>query len=171
MDQSTKSRSASAELAAQAGQLLAGRRLTLAVAESCTGGLLASWLTDVPGSSDYFLGGVVAYANLVKENILGVRHETLLAHGAVSAETASEMAWGVRRLLRADISLAITGVAGPGGGTPEKPVGLAYLHLSAADAEVGERHVWDGDRAGNKERSTEAAVEILCGDLQRITAS
>ncbi len=159
------------ELAAEAGRLLAARHLTLAVAESCTGGLLASLITDVPGSSDYFSGGVVAYAYLVKENLLGVRHETLLAHGAVSLQTASEMAWGVRRLMGTDVSLAVTGVAGPGGGTPDKPVGLVFLHLTAADAEVGERHVWHGDRTGNKERSAVAALQLLCNYLQGVTTS
>ncbi len=154
------------ELAAQAGAALRARRLTLAVAESCTGGLLASLVTDIPGSSDYFLGGVVSYAYLAKEALLGVRHDTLLQHGAVSPQTAAEMAWGVRRLLRSDIAIGITGIAGPTGGTPGKPPGLVYLHLTADNAEVGERHVWDSDRIGNKERSVEAALKLLLRHLE-----
>ncbi|MCX7669522.1 MAG: CinA family protein [Anaerolineae bacterium] len=148
-------------LARQVGQLLAHRGLTLALAESCTGGLIGDLITDVPGSSEYFLGSAVCYAYSAKENILGVRHETLMAHGAVSAETAAEMAQGARRLFGADLALAVTGIAGPGGGTPTKPVGLVHLHLSAADAEIGERHVWGADRRGNKWLSALAALEML----------
>ena len=149
------------ELAAQAGQHLAARHLTLGLAESCTGGLLASLITDIPGSSEYLLGSVVAYAYSAKEGILGVRHETLLAHGAVSPETAAEMAWGARRLFRSDIAIGVTGIAGPSGGTPDKPVGLVYFHLTAADAEIGESHIWEGDRIANKERSAEAVLRLL----------
>ncbi len=149
------------ELAAEAGQTLTERRLTLGLAESCTGGLVANLITDIAGSSDYFLGGIVSYAYSAKEGVLGVRHETLLAHGAVSPQTAAEMAWGARRILRSDIAVSLTGVAGPSGGTPDKPVGLVYIHLSAGDAEIGERHLWDGDRIANKEGSAEAALRLL----------
>jgi PncC family amidohydrolase len=150
-------------LATQAGQLIRERQLLLALAESCTGGLLASALTDVPGSSDYFLGSAVVYANSAKEAILGVRAETLAEYGAVSYQAAAEMAQGARRLFGADLALAVTGVAGPTGGQPGKPVGLVYLHLSAPDTEIGERHVWDSDRAGNKRLSAVAALRVLVG--------
>lgn len=149
------------DLAAQAGQILLERHLKLAVAESCTGGLLANLITDIAGSSDYFLGGIVAYAYSAKEALLGVRHETLLAHGAVSPQTAAEMAWGVRRVFRADIGISITGIAGPTGGLPGKPVGLVYMHLAADDAEIDEQGLWDGDRVGNKQRSATAALQLL----------
>ncbi|MGQ9490234.1 MAG: CinA family protein [Anaerolineae bacterium] len=148
-------------LAVELGGLLRARALALALAESCTGGLLSSLVTDVPGSSDYFLGCAVCYANRAKETILGVKKETLLAHGAVSAETAAEMAQAARRLFGSDLALSVTGIAGPGGGSADKPVGLVYIHLSASGAEIGERHVWDFDRQGNKRRSAEAALELL----------
>jgi len=143
------------------GRLLAESKLKLAVAESCTGGLLGHRITNVPGSSDYFEGGVVAYSYEAKERLLGVHHDTLYEHGAVSAETAMEMARGVRRALGADIGLAVTGIAGPGGGMPGKPVGLVYIALSSRNGEYVERHVWDDDREGNKLRSTEAALKML----------
>ena len=112
------------------GQLLAARGLTLAVAESCTGGLIGSRITDVPGSSEYFLLGVTSYSNEAKQQLLGVRAETLAAHGAVSVETAEAMAVGARRLAGSDLALATTGIAGPGGGTAEKPVGTVCIALA-----------------------------------------
>jgi PncC family amidohydrolase len=148
-------------LAIEIGRLFRAHGLTLALAESCTGGLIGSLITDVPGSSDYFLGSAVTYAYSAKENILGVRHETLLAHGAVSAETAGEMAQGARRIFGADIAASVTGVAGPGGALPDKPIGLVYIHLSAVDAEIGERYVWDSDRMGNKRLSAEAVLGLV----------
>jgi PncC family amidohydrolase len=148
-------------LAVELGRLLSARGLTLALAESCTGGLIGSLITDVPGSSDYFLGSAVTYAYGAKENILGVKRETLLAHGAVSAETAAEMAQGARRIFGADIAAAVTGIAGPGGAMPGKPVGLVHIHLSAADAELDDRHVWDSDRMGNKLLSAEAVMRLV----------
>jgi PncC family amidohydrolase len=153
-------------LAAELGRLLHARGLTLALAESCTGGLIGSLITDVPGSSDYFLGSAVTYAYSAKENILGVRHETLLAHGAVSAETASEMAQAARRIFGADVAVSVTGIAGPGGGMPGKPVGLAHIHLSAVDAEIGERYVWDSDRMRNKLLSAEAVLRLVVRYLE-----
>lgn len=143
------------------GQLLSKQGLTIAVAESCTGGLIAHRLTNVSGSSAYFLGGVVAYANEVKEQVLGVSGETLAAHGAVSEQCAREMARGVRRLLGADVAISATGIAGPTGSTPQKPVGLVYVALAAPDAECGECHVWQGDRLQNKQQTAEAALEML----------
>ena len=153
-------------LASELGHLLSARGLTLALAESCTGGLIGSLITDVAGSSDYFLGSAVTYANSAKQNLLGVRTETLLAHGAVSAETAAEMAQGARRIFGADIAASVTGIAGPGGAMPGKPVGLVHIHLSAAGAEIGERHVWDADRMGNKLLSAEAVLRLVTRYLE-----
>jgi nicotinamide-nucleotide amidase len=143
------------------GKMLADKKLTLALAESCTGGLVGHRLTDVPGSSDYFLGGIVAYSYEAKEKLLGVHHDTLYDHGAVSPETAIEMARGARRVLGADIGLSVTGIAGPGGGLPDKPVGLVYICLSARDFERTEKYVWQKDRAGNKSDSADAALQML----------
>lgn len=146
---------------AEIGGLLRNRGLTLVTAESSTGGLVAHRITSVSGSSAYYLGGFVAYADEAKEALLGVRHETLLAHGAVSEETALEMARGARERLGADVGIATTGIAGPTGGTPEKPVGLVYVALSAADAQLCHRHVWQGDRASNNEQSTKAVLHLV----------
>jgi len=147
------------------GRLLLARGMKIAVAESCTGGLIMHRLTNVPGSSRYFLGGVVAYANEAKVQVLGVPEETLAAHGAVSAETAQAMAQGVRRLFRADVALAVTGIAGPTGGTPEKPVGLTYIALATAEATLCREYRWTGSRGENKEASARAALELLCCSL------
>ena len=150
----------------QIGALLKAQGLTLATAESCTGGLLGHRITNVPGSSAYYLGGVIAYANQAKEALLGVRPKTLLAHGAVSAETAQEMAHGARERFGADVAVAVTGIAGPTGGTADKPVGLVYIALAAPDGERWERHLWSGDRLENKELSAEAALRLLLDYLQ-----
>ncbi|MGQ9779137.1 MAG: competence/damage-inducible protein A [Bacillota bacterium] len=143
------------------GRLLQDRGLRLATAESCTGGLIGHRLTNVPGSSAYYLGGVVAYDNRVKTGVLGVPAEILAAHGAVSAETARAMAEGVRRLLGADLGLASTGIAGPGGGTPEKPVGLVYLGLAWEGGVETRRHLFAWDRLGNKEAAAQAALALV----------
>lgn len=150
----------------RAGALLHRRGLTLATAESCTGGLLAHRLTNVPGSSNYYLGGVVAYSNRLKETLLAVRPETLRAHGAVSEETAREMAHGARQRLEADVAVSITGIAGPTGGTPEKPVGLMYVAVVWAGEARCRRFVFASDRLGNKEASVEAAMELILDSLQ-----
>jgi PncC family amidohydrolase len=141
--------------------MLAERKLKLATAESCTGGLVGHRLTNVPGSSGYLEGGVIAYSYEAKERLLGVHHDTLYEHGAVSAETALEMARGARKALGADIGIAVTGIAGPGGGLPGKPVGLVYIALSARTVERVEHFVWDSDREGNKALSAEAALAML----------
>lgn len=143
------------------GELLKRRRMTLAVAESCTGGLVGHRITNVPGSSAYYEGSITAYSYDVKELVLHVRHDTLYRYGAVSEQTAREMALGAQRTFRADIGLAVTGIAGPGGGTPEKPVGLVYVALAAPDGEWVERCTWDGNRLENKEHSAEAALDLL----------
>jgi nicotinamide-nucleotide amidase len=153
------------------GQLLLQHKLTLALAESCTGGLVGHRITDVPGSSTYLLGGVVAYSYDAKELLLGVRHNTLYDHGAVSTETAIEMARGVRRALGADIGISVTGIAGPGGGLPDKPVGLVYICLSARDFERVGKFVWHEDRAGNKWASSEAALQMLRDYLATLTTA
>lgn len=139
--------------------------MTLALAESCTGGLLSSAVTDVPGSSGYFLGSVVAYSNDVKESALGVRTLTLRKHGAVSRETALEMAKGVRRAFGADVSAAITGIAGPGGGTPEKPVGLVFIAVTRGRSSETRRFVFKGGRKSIKKQSAEAALSMLAKAL------
>jgi PncC family amidohydrolase len=143
------------------GRTLRSRGLTLALAESCTGGLIGHRLTNVAGSSDYFLGDIVAYSYEAKERVLGVHHRTLYEHGAVSRETAIEMARGARQALGADIGLAVTGIAGPTGGLPGKPVGLTWIALSRREGETAQEHVWQGDRVANKEQSAEKALEML----------
>jgi nicotinamide-nucleotide amidase len=142
-------------------ELCRERGLTLATAESCTGGLVAARLTGVPGSSDVFRGSVVAYANDVKTHELGVPTEVLDAHGAVSAETASAMAIGVRKRLETDVGVSDTGVAGPGGGTPEKPVGLVYLHASGPDGELAASFSVPADRDTVRTRATVAALHLV----------
>jgi len=151
----------------QVGALLVNQGLTLATAESCTGGLVAHRITNVSGSSAYYLGGFVTYSNGSKEAFLGVRHKTLMAHGAVSEETAREMARGARLSSGADIAISITGIAGPTGGTPEKPVGLVYIALSSPDAELCQHHLWQGDRLSNKEQSAEAALRLIVNYMQK----
>jgi nicotinamide-nucleotide amidase len=143
-----------------AGRLLRERGLTLGVAESCTGGLICHRITNVAGSSAYFLRGAVTYANSAKQEMLGVRPETLAAHGAVSAECAAEMAEGVRRIAGADLGLAATGIAGPGGGTPSKPVGLVFLACADRSGTEVERRVFVRDRLWHKERAAAAALDL-----------
>ena len=152
------------------GDLLRQRGGTISVAESCTGGLLASRITDVPGSSAYFRGGIVAYQNDVKERLLGVSPEILKRFGAVSEESARAMAHGCRKLFSSDIAVAITGIAGPGGGSPNKPVGLVYIAVSALDKVACERFFWSGDRALNKESSVRAALNMVVRTLKAAEA-
>jgi len=135
--------------------------LSLAVAESCTGGLVAARLTSIAGASDVFRGGLVAYENDVKLAQLAVPEQTLAANGAVSAETAVAMAAGVRESLGADVAVATTGVAGPGGGTPEKPVGLVYLHVVGPGGELARMLHLPGDREAVRRRATAAALHLL----------
>jgi PncC family amidohydrolase len=137
------------------------KHLTIATAESCTGGLLAGRITEVSGSSAYFIGGVVSYSYAAKEALLGVEHETLLAEGAVSEAVARQMARGTRAQLQTDVAVSITGVAGPTGGTTEKPVGLTWIGLSDSSGERAVRFVWEGDRAANRTQSVEAALRML----------
>jgi PncC family amidohydrolase len=148
------------------GDLLRARGWKLATAESCTGGLVGDRITNVPGSSDYYLGGVVAYAYEAKVSLLGVSWDTLQTYGAVSRETVLEMARGVRKALGADIAVSISGIAGPGGGLPNKPVGTTWIGLSAPEGDWAHQHLFNGDRAQNKASSAEAALKFLAGYLQ-----
>jgi nicotinamide-nucleotide amidase len=141
--------------------LCRARGLTLATAESCTGGMVAARLTSVPGSSDIFLGSVVAYANEVKEAGLGVPGDLLAAYGAVSAEVAAAMAAGARERLGADVAVAVTGVAGPGGGTADKPVGLVFAHAVGPDGERSVRTELPGDREMIRGRATAASLHLV----------
>lgn len=154
------------DLAERVGTACRSRGVTLATAESCTAGLVGHLITEIPGSSDYFRGGLVTYADDVKEALAGVPSAVLLAHGAVSAQVALAMADGARTLLGADVGVAITGIAGPGGGSAEKPVGLTYV--AVVDARGGDvrRHVWDLDRSGNKRASAGAALAIVLDRLR-----
>ena len=140
---------------------LNARGWRLAVAESCTGGLLGHEITQVSGSSAYFLGGVISYADDVKMNLLGVSEASLIRWGAVSAQVALEMAAGVCRCTGAEVGLSITGIAGPTGGTPQKPVGLTFIGLAAPHERRAWRHVWDGNRSENKQASARAALAHL----------
>jgi nicotinamide-nucleotide amidase len=141
--------------------------LTLATAESCTGGMIAERLTSVPGSSDVFVGAIVSYADSVKSAQLGVAAGTLERYGAVSAEAAAEMAAGARERLGADVAVAVTGIAGPDGGSEEKPVGLVYLHATAPDAERSADFVFPGDRESIRRRATVTALHLVRRLLQQ----
>ena len=134
---------------------------TVAAAESCTGGLVASSITDVSGSSGYFRGGMVVYANQAKIALLGVSEAILEQHGAVSAQVARAMADGARERLGCDLAVSVTGVAGPGGGTPSKPVGLTYVAVADRQGVSVQRYVWPGDRSANKRASAAAALRLL----------
>ena len=138
-----------------------GRGLTLALAESCTGGLVADAVTDVPGSSGYFLGGIVSYSDAAKERLLDVPPEIIVAHGAVSAQVARAMAEGARGRLGASIAASVTGIAGPDGGSEAKPVGLTYVAVADEDGVDVRRFLWSGDRIANKRSSAEAVLEFL----------
>ena len=148
-------------LEALVGRLLRECGRTIACAESCTGGLLTSRLTDVAGSSAYVMGAVVSYTNEVKASLVGVHEATLKEFGAVSEETAREMAEGVCHAIPADIGVGITGIAGPGGATAEKPVGLVYIAVAAEHMTHAVRHVFSGSRAEVKRQSTEAALAMV----------
>lgn len=154
------------QLEIRLGDLLRHHSLKLATAESCTGGLISDRITDIPGSSDYFLGGFVAYAYRAKVASLGVSWDTLNAHGAVSQETVLEMAHGAIRSLGADLALAVSGIAGPGGGLADKPVGTVWVALVTAEGEWAQVFHFDKDRRGNKEDAAEAALMMLIEYLE-----
>jgi len=149
------------------GKLLRLRGWRLAVAESCTGGLIGHRITNIPGSSTYYLGSIIAYAYEAKVRLLGVKWNTLNAYGAVSEAVIAEMASGVRRALAADVGLAVSGIAGPTGGTADKPVGLTWIGLSTPYYNQAVRFVWDGNRLENKASAASAALQLLVDFLQQ----
>jgi PncC family amidohydrolase len=149
------------ELARRLGERCVARGVTIATAESCTGGLVAHLVTEIPGSSAYLRGGIVAYENRIKETLLGVPAALLAAHGAVSAQVAVAMAEGARDRLGTDLAVAVTGVAGPDGGTDAKPVGLVYVAVAGLGVPEVRRYHWSGDRSSNKAESARAALELL----------
>ena len=162
----TFSNSSSRSLEFQIGDLMRNQGIKLATAESCTGGLIASRITDIPGSSEYFLGGIVAYAYEAKVALLNVSWDTLRAFGAVSRETVLEMARGARKALAADLAISVSGIAGPGGGLPGKPVGTTWFGLASSRGEWAYLHQFKGDRIQNKSFAADAAFTILRDYLQ-----
>jgi PncC family amidohydrolase len=149
------------ELAERLQAICVGRGWTVVTAESCTGGLVADSLTDIPGSSGYVLGGIVAYHDLVKTGQLGVPAQTIAAHGAVSVQVARAMATGARERLGSTFAVSVTGIAGPDGGSDAKPVGLTYIAVAGPDGVDVRRFAWPGDRLANKRDSARAALELL----------
>lgn len=156
------------ELAERVQRVLIERKLTLSSAESCTGGLLGHVLTEVPGSSDYYLGGIISYSDGLKREQLGVEAATLEKHGAVSAQTCVAMAQGARSRYGSSIAVAVTGIAGPGGGSDSKPVGLTYIGLADENGHDVRRHLWHGDRHSNKVQSVTACLELI---LERLSSA
>lgn len=154
------------DLARRVGAACVALDISLGTAESCTGGLVAHWVTEVAGSSAYFLGGVVSYSNSVKQAMIGVPTDVLEAHGAVSAQVARAMAIGARARLGVDLAVAVTGVAGPDGGTADKPVGLTYVAVADGSGEAVQRFMWTGDRSANKRSSAEAALRAVLDRLE-----
>jgi len=148
------------KLLREVASLLTEKELMVATAESCTGGLIGHTLTNIPGSSAYYAGGVISYTNALKIKLLGVAASTLEEHGAVSKSTAREMAEGIKTVAHADIGVASTGIAGPGGGTSEKPVGLVYIGL-AAEVTTVKDFIFDGDRLQNKKSTVQAALQMI----------
>jgi PncC family amidohydrolase len=152
------------------GKILKAKALKLATAESCTGGQISDRLTDVSGSSEYFMGGIVAYAYEAKVKLLNVSWDTLNTVGAVSREVVLQMAEGARTLFDVDIAVSVSGIAGPGGGTSEKPVGSTWIALVTAEGQWTRHFVWNGDREQNKQYSSEAVLQLvldyLNGDLK-----
>lgn len=154
------------KLEEEIGELLKAKKISLSTAESCTGGGIAALVTSVPGSSEYFKGGIVAYANEVKEELLGVRPETLAAYGAVSRETVVEMAKGAMNRLKTDCAIATSGIAGPGGGTLEKPVGTVWIAVAYKNEIVTMKQEGDDGRAGNVEKAIKNALIMLRNGLE-----
>ena len=146
--------------------ILRQRRATIAVAESCTGGLISARITDVPGSSEYFEAGMVTYSNHAKERFLSVPHEVLASFGSVSAEVAEAMARGVREALGVDIGVSVTGIAGPGGGSAEKPVGTVYTGLATREGTRTGKHFFEGDRAAIRRQTSEEALKLVLDYLE-----
>jgi nicotinamide-nucleotide amidase len=154
-------------LARTVGEKLARRAMLCATAESCTGGLIGHLITENPGSSVYFAGAAVTYSYAAKERVLGVDPATLLREGAVSAAVAQQMAEGALRLFAADVAVSVTGIAGPGGGLPNKPTGTVYLHCCARDGYARDaHHIWEANRSGNKLLSAQAALAMVLEYLE-----
>ncbi len=154
-------------LAGRLGSACLAHSVTVATVESCTGGLVGHVITENPGSSAWYVGGFVTYSNALKEAMVGVPAEVLAFHGAVSAQTAMAMASGGRERTSADLVVAVTGIAGPDGGTDEKPIGLTYVAVADAVGLEVRRHQWVGDREANKRASATAVLELL---LERVDA-
>ena len=150
-----------ANLEQEVGSLLRQKKLTLGIVESATGGLISHLVTNIPGSSDYYRGSVTAYSNEVKIKVVGVKEDTINKYDAVSHQVAKEMARGGRKILAADICLADTGIAGPNGATPGKPVGLFYIGLSHKAGTYSQKHRFPGDREQNKHQAAEVALSWL----------
>jgi PncC family amidohydrolase len=143
------------------------KKLTLGTVESASGGLIAGLITDIPGSSDVFKGAVISYSNEIKMKLVGVKKETLDKYGAVSAQVAEEMASGGRKVLSVDICISDTGIAGPGGATPGKPVGLFYLGFSSKEGTSSQKHIFNGTRAENRQQAALAALQWVKEYLDR----
>jgi len=148
------------------GDLFRKNELKLAIAESCTGGLVSDRITNIPGSSDYFMGAIIAYSYEAKVNLLGVKWDTLTAFGAVSRDVVLEMARGARKALETEIGVSVSGIAGPGGETDEKPVGTTWIGLSTPDGEWARHFCWGGNRIENKASSTQAVLQFLLDYLK-----
>ena len=148
------------------GELLKAKNLSLSTAESCTGGGIAALITSVPGSSEYFNGGIVAYSNEIKKDLLHVSVETLAKYGAVSRETVIEMVKGAMKTLKTDCAVATSGIAGPGGGTPEKPVGTVWIAAAYKNDIVTMKQEGDRGRAGNVQSAIQNALSMLCDKLK-----
>lgn len=152
-------------LAGRVAEVLGPRHLTLATAESCTGGLVGHVLTEISGSSAWYLGGAVVYSNELKRELAGVPEDLLEIHGAVSEAVASALATGIRARLGTDLGISVTGIAGPTGATPGKPVGLVFVGAADEAGVTVVRHLWDGDRSANKRASAAAVLRLLLDRL------
>lgn len=155
------------QLEVTVGGLLRKKQMRLVISESCTGGLIGHRITNIPGSSDYYLGSITAYAYKAKEKLLGVKHETLMQYGAVSRQTVIEMAHGARLALAGAfpldhlIGISVSGIAGPGGATPDKPVGTVWIGMSTPETDHAWKYLWHSDRIGNKELTAEEALKLI----------
>ncbi len=143
-------------------KLLVEKNVTLSLAESCTGGMISSEIVSIPGSSKYFMGSAVVYSNDAKESILGVKHETLLKHGAVSKETAEEMAIGSLKKYDSKVAASVTGIAGPDGGTPEKPVGTIWMAVTDGKNTIAKKNIFQGERNDIRRKSTDTLIDLIC---------
>ncbi|MFA5033823.1 MAG: CinA family protein [bacterium] len=146
-------------LSKELARILKEKKLTISVVESCSGGLIQKIITDTAGSSEYFLGGVVAYSNELKEKLIGVKHSTLLKYGAVSKETSVELANGITKITGSDIGISTTGIAGPGGGTKDKPVGLVYIGICIGKKTTSYKYLFKGNREKIRKQTAEEGLK------------